>query len=356
MGQPQYSIEARSLSIVGGAASHNFWVLRDQNGNAVAELHGLATDRQSGQTLPIGTNAHQHSLRGHQFIHDAEYARNFGARQTNATYISEGQASHTVITGDKTEILERWKAAAKYGVNAMNARDLDYPPLGVAFPINVGDGRNIRVGDNTVNSNSAYNTFGQLMGVTPYVFPGPLQPGVGNHTLNQSTISNLRYQGPVEFRQGMDPNEPQIRVADARTPSDIQSDPRFQEAARALQAPNNVPAVAPERLEQFTANVAVAARQPGLYGAENQTGLDRIAAVAASTNGRDVILSDAPVGQSQIARHVTIPLQTLLDQPMQTASRYLQDTPPPAAITAAQPASGEPAHQIDPQKMPPRTV
>jgi hypothetical protein len=84
---PQYTIEARSLSVAGGRASHNFWVLRDEKGNAVAELHGLATDRKTGKAVPIGTDANQHSLRGWQFIHDGEYARNFGSKRTDQTYI-----------------------------------------------------------------------------------------------------------------------------------------------------------------------------------------------------------------------------------------------------------------------------
>ena len=38
-----YTIEARSLNIL-GAASHDFWVLYNSDtGDVIAELHGLAT-------------------------------------------------------------------------------------------------------------------------------------------------------------------------------------------------------------------------------------------------------------------------------------------------------------------------
>lgn len=50
-----HTIESRSLDIM-AVASHDFWVLRDGRGKALAELHGLATDRRSGQAVPIGTD------------------------------------------------------------------------------------------------------------------------------------------------------------------------------------------------------------------------------------------------------------------------------------------------------------
>lgn len=324
MAQPQYSIEARSLSLIGGVASHNFWVLRDEKGNAVAELHGLATDRKTGKSIPIGSDANQHSLRGWQFIHDPEYARNFGSRATSASYIKEGQDSQTVITGDKTEILERWKAAAKYGVNAMNARNLNYPPGGVDFPIKVDGTYNVRLGDSTVNSNSTYSTFGRLMGVTPYEFPGKLQPGINNQTLNDSTIFNLQYRGKAEFRQGSDPNGGDgIQVAAAG--KDLQSNRYYQQAALAVQAAPNLPQIPQERLEQFIANVASASQQPPTFAGQPQPALDKIAALAVSTNGQDVILSNQPFSASNTGKHVSVPLQQLIEQPLPVAQRQLQD-------------------------------
>ncbi len=325
MAQPQYSIEARSLSLIGGAASHNFWVLRDDKGNAVAELHGLATDRKTGQAIPIGTNGYEHSLRGWQYIHDQQYARDFGSRATNSSYIQDGQSHQTVISGDKTEILERWKAAAKYGVAAMNARDLNYPPGGVDFPIKFDGTYNVRIGDSTVNSNSAYNTFGQIMGVTPYVFNGPLQPGINNETLSNAAISNLRYGGGrQEFRQGTDPNGGDGTMV-AAAGQELQSNRYYQQAASAVQAAPNLPQIPQERLEQFIANVAGASQQPPNFAGQPQPTLDKIAAVALSTNGQDVIVSNQPFSESNTGKHVSVPLQQLIEQPLPVAQRQLQD-------------------------------
>jgi hypothetical protein len=57
----EWQIEARSLNVL-GFGSHDFWVLRNPDGKIVAELQGLATDRQTGQPVLIGTGP-EHSLR-----------------------------------------------------------------------------------------------------------------------------------------------------------------------------------------------------------------------------------------------------------------------------------------------------
>ena len=51
---PVYSIEARSFCIA-LAWCHNFWVLKNDSGETLAELHGLAYDRIRQKILPIGT-------------------------------------------------------------------------------------------------------------------------------------------------------------------------------------------------------------------------------------------------------------------------------------------------------------
>jgi hypothetical protein len=328
MGQPQYSIEARSLSVAGGAASHNFWVLRDQNGNAVAELHGLATDRKTGKAIPIGTDANQHSLRGWHFVHDGEYARNFGSKRTDQTYIRDGQLSETVFTGDKSEVLERWKSAAKYGLSAMNARNLNYPPGGLDFPVKFDAGFNVRVGDSTVNSNSVYNTFGRLMGVKTAVFDGPLQPGIDNQTLSDKTIWDLRYRGRVEIRQGALPEGAETNTI-AGVGDSLQNNRFYQQATQALQSSSTMPKFANEFLPQVAANIAGASQQPPMTDGKTQIPLDNIASVNLSKNGRDVILSDKAVSEAETARHILVPLGQVMNQPIAIAYAQLQSSQAP---------------------------
>jgi hypothetical protein len=178
---PDYSIEARSLDLP-GPYSHNFWVLRDQDGKALAELHGLATDRETGKTVPIGTDEQLHSLRVRHFPLDADYARSLGAKQSMGGYIAEGQDAKTVLTADKEEVMGRWNAAVAATV-PLNALDRDYPSYGFKM---FGD---------TVNSNSTYRTLGEVMGVHVHEFSGVLEPGIDNRMVDTKRIEELRTHG-----------------------------------------------------------------------------------------------------------------------------------------------------------------
>jgi hypothetical protein len=177
----QYSIEARSLDLP-GPYSHNFWVLRDENGNALAELHGLATDRTTGKSVPIGTDEQRHSLRVWHFAHDPDFARSLGIGQSRESYIAEGQDSATVLIADREEVLARWNAAVA-AREPLNALDRDYPNYG------------FRVFGDTVNSNSTYRTLGEVMGVPIHDFRWVMEPGLDNRMVSPERIGELRTHG-----------------------------------------------------------------------------------------------------------------------------------------------------------------
>lgn len=177
---PTYSIEARSLSVL-GIAGHAFWVLRDELGEALAELHGLATDRQTGRPIPIGTDARRHALRAWHYPHDADYASAIGARPDRTSYLRDGQPARTAASGDKHEILARWHAAV-CAVPELNAQDLDYPNYG------------FKLLGATINSNSAFRTFGELMGVPVNGFRGRIEPGIGNRMLSPGRTEEICYR------------------------------------------------------------------------------------------------------------------------------------------------------------------
>ncbi len=176
-----YSIEARSLAVA-GVASHNFWVLRDQDGRALAELHGLATNRETGQPVPIGTDPSKFSLRIWHYPHDPAYAASLGVPADAASYIQDGQFNTTVLKGRPEEVLARWNAAV-LAKEPLNALDINYPMMGV----NLGGG--------TVNSNSAYRTLGEIMGVAIVRVPQKIEPGVGNRMVTPESIERLRTHG-----------------------------------------------------------------------------------------------------------------------------------------------------------------
>lgn len=178
MPDDRYSIEARSLRVA-GVASHNYWVLRGPDGKDMAELHGLATDRQTHRAIPIGTDEKKHSLRVWHFVHDKEFAAGHGVKPTRESYIQEGQQHNTVLTGSREEVLGRWNAAVAAKA-PLNALDLNYPSYG------------FKVFSDTVNSNSAYRTLGEVMGVPVKDFGGVIEPGIDNRMTTPGEIETLR--------------------------------------------------------------------------------------------------------------------------------------------------------------------
>lgn len=165
-----HAIEARSLRIVGGLACHDFWVLRDADGRALAELHGLATDRNTGRFVPIGTDARRHSLRVWHFLHDATLADVFTVDPSSApahSFIRSRQPHRIVLRDAAQAVLSRW-AKAVMAVDALNALDLDYPNYG------------FRLFRPTINSNSAYRALGALMDVEIPRLSRALRPGNRN--------------------------------------------------------------------------------------------------------------------------------------------------------------------------------
>ena len=178
---PQYTIEARSLPVV-GLASHNFWVLRDENNVAIAELHGLATDRITGRPVPIGTDPDRFSLRIWHYPHDPDYAASLGVPADAASYIGNSDPVSTVLAGDRDEVMARWNAAVA-SIEPINRLDIDYPAMGIQ-PF----GR-------TINSNSAYRTLGEIMGVSIENVPGRMEPGVNNRMITPESIERLRTHG-----------------------------------------------------------------------------------------------------------------------------------------------------------------
>lgn len=161
----KYRIEARSLNIA--FFSHNFWVLSDENGIIYKELHGLATDRKTGKEIPLGYTK-DHSLRAYN-----------NDLYIKGTYSSFYQSKKIVFEGNYDEVMVKWDAADK-AVNFINSKDLDYPILG------------INLSSPTLNSNSVYRTFGEIMGVEIVNFSDKIEPGLDNTVLSQSEIDQFR--------------------------------------------------------------------------------------------------------------------------------------------------------------------
>jgi hypothetical protein len=173
---PGCVIEARTYRI--GFACHNFWALRRAEAeSALGELHGLATSRVTGRIVPIGTTA-EHALRVYVFAHDAEYAVRLGVPVKSTRMFGLSRA-HPAYEGD--DAYERWSAAVA-AIPFLNELDLDYPTYG------------FNLFSPTVNSNSAYRTFGEIMGIPVHDFPGAVGPGLANRMIALEEIERLRFQ------------------------------------------------------------------------------------------------------------------------------------------------------------------
>jgi hypothetical protein len=172
----KHIIEARSFRVA-FACCHNFWVLKSANGHTLAELHGLAYDRINKKTLPIGTTK-DHSLRVFVFAHDQGYASSLGLplNSTRMYWKSRAKAVH-----EGEDALARWTAALT-AMPLLDGLDLTYP----AYGFNVR-----RV---TVNSNSAYRTFGDIMGVPVPTFGGVLEFGMRGRMLDQRALELAKFR------------------------------------------------------------------------------------------------------------------------------------------------------------------
>ncbi|MCS3359769.1 hypothetical protein [Xanthomonas translucens] len=98
-----HSIEARLLCIA-GIAGHAYWVLLDERGSILAELHGLATDRHADPDRHRRTQTRTARLA----LPARCRLRQRHRRQPDRTsYLRDGQPARTAASGDKHEILAR---------------------------------------------------------------------------------------------------------------------------------------------------------------------------------------------------------------------------------------------------------
>lgn len=292
--------------------------------------------------MPIGTDSERHSLRGWHYVHDAQYARDFGTRQTNSSYIQEGQSAVTVMSGSREEILERWKVGAKTGVDLLNRSDLDYPNFGVSRQAGFNGAYNFVVNDSTVNSNSAYRTFGTLMvgGSNVPVFNGPLQPGVNNNVLPSSTIHLLQYDRP-QFRQG-------------NLPAGQESILMAQEA-QALGNSDNIPvgAIPQDRMDRVATNMAIDSQFPDLANekqAQRVQPLAQIGSVLLNEDKTKLFLSDAADLRNHPSPNlIGVSMDKLLESPQPQLVQRFQQSEQASQIALQAQASLRPE---DPHKSP----
>ena len=166
-----FTIEARQLSI--RPAAHDFWVLKNDQNQIIAELHGLAFSPSQGKTIPIGFRD-EDKLYAYVIPHTDEYANSLPPDlltrckdEVSGFYVHENQNSKEIYTGP--DALDRWNTAVA-AIHTINEQNLSYPKFG-------GLGKLYGLLGEPANSNSVYSTFADIMGITAYDFPWVLEPG-----------------------------------------------------------------------------------------------------------------------------------------------------------------------------------
>jgi hypothetical protein len=175
MPEIRYTIEARAYGIM-GLAAHDFWVLRDENGKVLGQLHGLATNPEN-RIKPIGTFGDKL-----KFYHFGPRALLVGSNPAyDLNFIRDGQKFRQMVSGNPEEVLGRWDNAVK-ALPYLNRLEVPYTPFAI-------------LGRVPINSNTAYNLLGRLMGIPVHNFSGCWQPGWENvgKMLTASQLASLRY-------------------------------------------------------------------------------------------------------------------------------------------------------------------
>lgn len=139
-----------------GAGGHNYWVLLDNSGNRVGELHGFQTDA-NGEPATTGVGGDLKVFTDRSMGYNA----------------STPQA--VVFDGTQAEAMALWGAATDCG-DLINLKNYDYN----AFDSFGGH-----------NSNSVASTLAACMGVTE-VNLGSFTPGMGEVILSNSEIEYVR--------------------------------------------------------------------------------------------------------------------------------------------------------------------
>lgn len=161
---PKWSIEARAFHIKYTPFSHNFWVLADPNHTPIDQIHGLAFDPETKTTRAIGNSSHLL-----QAIRDPSITWS----------LQPGQAMVVCISSHEADCKQRWQAAIN-AIPRINQLHLHYPDLWQHIY--------------KKNSNSIFNTMGQIMGIAnPALLLPTCSPGI-NLIISQDIINQYQYK------------------------------------------------------------------------------------------------------------------------------------------------------------------
>ena len=176
----QYTVVQETLSIAASAGRHHYIAIYDKHGRIVAELHGLAT-KKDGSTTPVGIagdktkyyNTAEDKGRGYFDLNDEKALPYHLHRKKNPNTV--------LYRGDGKTVEGLIKRANAVG-DAINAKDVNYPPLGV-------------FGKHQLNSNAVNNDLLRAMGFSNPNTPLPWASWAAGHDqtiLSQEEIDKIQ--------------------------------------------------------------------------------------------------------------------------------------------------------------------
>ncbi|MFA5131740.1 MAG: hypothetical protein WC444_00225 [Candidatus Paceibacterota bacterium] len=134
-----WSIQLMQHPLFFGFAGHNYLALKDQNGDIVKELHGLATNTTTGQWKYVGTRATD-TLQVWEF-------------DSPRYYLAEKTFPGIILTEGKDADMKNHWTNALACKDPLNEKKIPYPPFGV------------NMNGDTENSNSVAYTLTLCMGL-----------------------------------------------------------------------------------------------------------------------------------------------------------------------------------------------
>ena len=155
-----WSIQLMQHPLFFGLAGHNYLVVRNQDGDIVSELHGLATDTTTKKWKYVGMKSS-----------DVLQVWKFDGPRY---YLAEKGFSGILLNqGTQGEVESIWEKTTDC-ITLINAQNIPYPPFGV------------KVSGETENSNSVAYTLALCMGLDARHI-GILTPGETKNLLMQPT-------------------------------------------------------------------------------------------------------------------------------------------------------------------------
>lgn len=159
-----WKIEARAFLIPYTPFAHNFWVLADDCNQSIDQIHGLAVDPSTGVTKAIGNSRHWLQA----------------VRDSSITWSLQPKQPITIATVENKETIQKRWLAAVYAIPSINALCIPYP--------------NLWQHGTKPNSNSIFNTIGQILGIfdPPSLLP-TWAPGI-EMTIGPEIIAHYSYK------------------------------------------------------------------------------------------------------------------------------------------------------------------